>query len=141
MVKPKDRPPFCFAVQATNAAGAASGATPSEKSKTSGTQRFSSQTTTWAPVPRRRSRAYRGKISPRSRRRRLRPRSASRVFCIDYHVPAVMAKEAATLDLLSDGRLEMGIGMGWSETDYTAKGLEFDRPGCRSHGNGRRGAA
>jgi probable F420-dependent oxidoreductase len=53
------------------------------------------------------------------------------VFCIDYHVPAVLAKEAATLDLLSDGRLEMGIGAGWSETEYTAMGLTFDRPGRR----------
>ena len=53
------------------------------------------------------------------------------MFCIDYHVPAVLAKEAATLDLLSDGRLEMGIGAGWSEVEYTAMGLEFDRPGRR----------
>ena len=41
-------------------------------------------------------------------------RVGCRVFCIDYHVPAVLAKEAATLDLLSDGRLEFGIGAGWS---------------------------
>ncbi len=58
-------------------------------------------------------------------------RIGCRVFCIDYHVPAVLAKEAATLDLLSDGRLEMGIGAGWSEVEYTAMGLEFDRPGRR----------
>ena len=35
-------------------------------------------------------------------------RVGCRVFCIDYHVPAVLAKEVATLDLLSDGRLELG---------------------------------
>ena len=58
-------------------------------------------------------------------------RIGCRVFCIDYHVPAVLAKEAATLDLLSDGRLEMGIGAGWSEVEYTAMGLDFDRPGRR----------
>jgi probable F420-dependent oxidoreductase len=58
-------------------------------------------------------------------------RIGCRVFCIDYHVPAVLAKEAATLDLLSDGRLEMGIGAGWSETEYNAMGLTFDRPGRR----------
>jgi probable F420-dependent oxidoreductase len=46
-------------------------------------------------------------------------------------VPAVLTKEAATLDLLSDGRLELGIGAGWSEVEYTAMGLEFDRPGRR----------
>ena len=42
-----------------------------------------------------------------------------------------MAKEAATLDLLSDGRLEMGIGAGWSEVEYTAMGLDFEPPGRR----------
>ena len=53
-------------------------------------------------------------------------RVGCRVFCIDYHVPAVLAKEAATLDLLSDGRLEFGIGAGWSEVEYRAMGLTFD---------------
>ena len=53
------------------------------------------------------------------------------MFCIDYHVPAVLAKEAATLDLLSDGRLELGIGAGWSGVEYDALGLDFDRPGRR----------
>jgi len=58
-------------------------------------------------------------------------RIGCRVFCIDYHVPAVLAKEAATLDLLSDGRLELGIGAGWSGVEYDALGLDFDRPGRR----------
>jgi probable F420-dependent oxidoreductase len=53
-------------------------------------------------------------------------RIGCRVFCIDYHVPAVLAKEAATLDLLSDGRLEFGIGAGWSEGEYEAMGISFD---------------
>ena len=52
-------------------------------------------------------------------------RIGCRVFCIDYHVPAVLAKEAATLDLLSDGRLEFGIGAGWSEQEYRSMGLTF----------------
>ncbi len=52
-------------------------------------------------------------------------RIGCRVFCVDYHVPAVLAKEAATLDLLSDGRLEFGIGAGWSEHEYAAMGLTF----------------
>ena len=56
-------------------------------------------------------------------------RVGCRVFCIDYHVPAVLAKEAATLDLLSDGRLELGIGAGWSGVEYEAMGLTFDTPG------------
>ena len=53
------------------------------------------------------------------------------MFCIDYHVPAVLAKEVATLDLLSDGRLELGIGAGWSGVEYEAMGLHFDAPGRR----------
>ena len=52
-------------------------------------------------------------------------RVGCRVFCIDYHVPAALAKEVATLDLLSDGRLEVGIGAGWS-------GVEYDAMGCPS---------
>lgn len=51
-----------------------------------------------------------------------------RVFCIDYHVPAVLAKEAATVDLLSDGRLEFGIGAGWNAVEYGAMGLTFGAP-------------
>jgi alkanesulfonate monooxygenase SsuD/methylene tetrahydromethanopterin reductase-like flavin-dependent oxidoreductase (luciferase family) len=58
-------------------------------------------------------------------------RIGCRVFCIDYHVPAVLVKEAATLDVLSDGRLEFGIGAGWSEHEYEAMGLRFDPPGRR----------
>jgi probable F420-dependent oxidoreductase len=58
-------------------------------------------------------------------------RIGCRVFCVDYHAPAILAKEAATLDLLSDGRLEMGIGAGWSEVEYTAMGFDFEPPGRR----------
>ena len=49
----------------------------------------------------------------------------------DYKHPAIVAKEAATIDLLSDGRLELGIGAGWMEVDYTALGLEYDSAGTR----------
>ncbi|MEX5712928.1 TIGR03621 family F420-dependent LLM class oxidoreductase [Parafrankia sp. FMc6] len=52
-------------------------------------------------------------------------RVGCRVFCIDYHLPAVLAKEAATLDLLSDGRLEFGIGAGTNQGEYEAMGLPF----------------
>lgn len=55
-------------------------------------------------------------------------RIGCRVFCIDYHVPAALAKEAATLDLLSDGRLEFGIGAGANQMEYEAMGLEFAEP-------------
>lgn len=49
----------------------------------------------------------------------------------DYKHPAVVAKEAATLDVLSDGRLEFGLGAGWMTADYEALGLPYDRPGVR----------
>lgn len=49
----------------------------------------------------------------------------------DYKHPAVTAKEAATIDLLSDGRLEFGLGAGWQRTDYDALGLPYDSPGTR----------
>ncbi len=52
-------------------------------------------------------------------------RVGCRVFCVDYHVPAVLAKEAATLDVLSGGRLEFGIGAGWHAAEYEAMGLVF----------------
>jgi probable F420-dependent oxidoreductase len=49
----------------------------------------------------------------------------------DYKHPAVVAKEFATLDLLSDGRVEAGIGAGWMRVDYEALSLPYDRAGVR----------
>ncbi len=54
-----------------------------------------------------------------------------RVFCCDYHQPLVLLSEMATIDLLSDGRLEAGFGAGWIKSEYEAMGLEMDRPGVR----------
>ena len=53
------------------------------------------------------------------------------VFCNDYRHPAVLAKEAATLDILSDGRFELGMGAGWMTSDYAAAGIAMDRPSVR----------
>ena len=53
------------------------------------------------------------------------------VFDNDYKHPAILAKEVATIDVLSGGRTELGIGAGWMEVDYTALGLPYDRPGVR----------
>jgi probable F420-dependent oxidoreductase len=55
-------------------------------------------------------------------------RVGTRVFCIDYHVPMALAKEAATVDLLSDGRLVLGLGCGWHEAEYASMGLTFASP-------------
>lgn len=49
----------------------------------------------------------------------------------DLRHPVVLAREAAAVDLLSDGRLELGIGAGHSEPEYRSAGLRFDRPGVR----------
>ncbi|HEX4821148.1 MAG TPA: LLM class F420-dependent oxidoreductase [Acidimicrobiales bacterium] len=53
------------------------------------------------------------------------------VLCTDYTHPVVIAKEAATLDLLSDGRFELGLGAGWMTTDYEQAGIPLDPPGTR----------
>jgi probable F420-dependent oxidoreductase len=58
-------------------------------------------------------------------------RIGCRVFCIDYRPAAVLAKEAATLDFLSDGRLELGLGAGWLRGEYEAVGIAFDPIGTR----------
>ena len=53
------------------------------------------------------------------------------VWCNDYRHPVVFASEMATLDILSEGRLELGLGAGWMKTDYEAAGMTYDRPGIR----------
>ena len=56
---------------------------------------------------------------------------ASLVLANDFRNPAVLAKELATLDVFSRGRLEWGIGAGWQTTDYERTGIPLDRPGIR----------
>ncbi|MEQ1787366.1 MAG: LLM class flavin-dependent oxidoreductase, partial [Acidimicrobiales bacterium] len=58
-------------------------------------------------------------------------RVGTMVLANDYRHPVVVAKEAATLDVLTDGRFELGIGAGWMTTDYAAAGLPLDPPGVR----------
>ncbi|MDG2276889.1 MAG: TIGR03621 family F420-dependent LLM class oxidoreductase [Pseudomonadales bacterium] len=54
-----------------------------------------------------------------------------RVFCIDYHNPVVLVKSAMTIDMLSNGRLELGLGAGWVKDEYEAIGLQMDEPKVR----------
>ncbi|MFN8542181.1 MAG: LLM class flavin-dependent oxidoreductase [Thermomicrobiales bacterium] len=49
----------------------------------------------------------------------------------DYRHPVLLTKEAATLDLLSGGRLELGLGAGWLQKEYAQAGLVYDAPGVR----------
>ena len=58
-------------------------------------------------------------------------RIGSLVLGNDYKHPGSARREAGTLDLLSDGRLELGIGAGWATDDYEKAGLPLDRPGVR----------
>lgn len=60
-----------------------------------------------------------------------RIRLGSLVACNDLRSPAVLAKMAATVDVLSGGRLDLGIGAGWFEAEYRAAGIPFDPPAVR----------
>src|SRR5215469_10293507 len=58
-------------------------------------------------------------------------RVSSFVFDNDFRHPVLLAKEAAALDLLSGGRLEIGIGAGWHRPEYDQVGLPFDPAAVR----------
>ena len=58
-------------------------------------------------------------------------RVGTMVLCNDLRHPVVAAKDAATLDVLSDGRLELGLGAGWQTSDYGASGIPFDPASIR----------
>ena len=60
-----------------------------------------------------------------------RLRVAALVLDNDYRHPVVLAKEIATIDQLTDGRVDLGLGAGWMRTDYEASGIPYDQPGVR----------
>ncbi len=53
------------------------------------------------------------------------------VLCAQLRPPAVLAKALATLDVVSAGRLTVGIGAGWFRPEYEAAGIAFERAGVR----------
>jgi len=53
------------------------------------------------------------------------------VLCNSFRHPSVLAKMAATLDVISNGRLEFGIGAGWYESEYRGYGFPFPKPSIR----------
>ena len=60
-----------------------------------------------------------------------RLRVGSLLFSNDYRHPAMLAKEIATLDAISNGRVELGLGAGFSKAEYDGAGIPFDPPGVR----------
>lgn len=60
-----------------------------------------------------------------------RIRVATGVLLLPEHNPVIVAKQAASLDVLSDGRLILGVGVGWSREEYAALGIPFARRGER----------
>jgi probable F420-dependent oxidoreductase len=60
-----------------------------------------------------------------------RLRLATIVLDNDFRHPALVAKEAATVDVLSNGRMELGLGAGWLQSDYDKTGLPYDSPAER----------
>jgi probable F420-dependent oxidoreductase len=60
-----------------------------------------------------------------------RLRVGSFVFANDYRNPVMLAKEVATIDVLSGGRVEVGIGAGWNTRDYRELGVRYDAPAVR----------
>ena len=60
-----------------------------------------------------------------------RSRISALVFDNDYTHPVVLAKALATMDVLSGGRVDIGIGAGWMTSDFEAAGMPYDRPGVR----------
>jgi probable F420-dependent oxidoreductase len=53
------------------------------------------------------------------------------VLGLDYRQAVLLHRSAASLDLMSEGRLELGLGAGWMSSDYEAAGLVMDPPGVR----------
>ena len=58
-------------------------------------------------------------------------RIAPWVLCNDFRLPQILARELATIDSLSGGRLDVGIGAGWARDEYVSAGLSFDSGGAR----------
>lgn len=61
-----------------------------------------------------------------------RIRVATGVLLLPEHNPVIVAKQAASLDKLSNGRLTLGVGVGWSREEFEALGVPFERRAART---------
>jgi probable F420-dependent oxidoreductase len=59
-------------------------------------------------------------------------RLATGVLLLPEHNPLLLAKQVASLDVLSGGRLTLGVGVGWSREEFDALGVPFERRGARA---------
>src|SRR3954467_10979766 len=59
------------------------------------------------------------------------PRATPTLLAPDFREPAVLAKELATLDVLSEGRLQVGLGAGWLQQEYEDASMRFDSASTR----------
>ena len=58
-------------------------------------------------------------------------RVATHVYCNDFRPPGLLAKEVATVAMMTEGRFDAGIGAGWMKADYDRAGIAFDPPSER----------
>ena len=116
--------PFRFGVQASNAANRADWVSIAQRSESNGyavltmPDHFGEQL---APVP--------ALMTAADATTTLR--IGALVWDNDYKHPIVLAKELATMDVLSEGRVEIGIGAGWMISDYEESGIPYDSPKVR----------
>src|ERR1700733_5429289 len=61
-----------------------------------------------------------------------RLRMGSMVLAVPRRHPALLAHMALTLDTISDGRVELGVGAGWSDADHLPQGIQLGSPACRA---------
>ena len=111
--------PFRFGVQANGAASAAEWRDLAKRAEAAGYDALTMPdhfTEQLAPVP--------ALMAAADATERLR--IGAIVWDNDYKHPVVLAKELATMDVLSGGRLEIGIGAGWMQTDYDQAGIPYD---------------
>ena len=54
------------------------------------------------------------------------------VLNLPFYTPVLLAEQLATLDYLSRGRLDVGVGLGWARDEYAAVGVPFERRGSKS---------